>query len=221
MNKISKTLNLVVEQGVLPLYFHPDTNVSLQILKALYSAGVRVVEYTNGGETAVNNFLQLRKFADKELAGLKLGVGNIRNKLEATEFINQGANFLICPGVIPAVAELAKKNDLLWVPGCMTATEIINADDLGAQLVKLYPASLLGCDYLVAMKEVFPELLFMPAAGIETGEENLNNWFKSGASAVEIGRKLISKYLVERKDYAGIGLIAKQTLQIVKELKSR
>jgi 2-dehydro-3-deoxyphosphogluconate aldolase/(4S)-4-hydroxy-2-oxoglutarate aldolase len=221
MDRKKKILNLVIEQGILPLYFHPDANVSVQILKALYQAGSRVVEYTNRGENAVNNFLQLRKVAHKEMPGLLLGAGTIKNKIEATEFINEGADFIICPGVIEEVATLTHKNDLLWVPGCLTATEIILADDLGAQLVKLFPGSLLGPSYLTAIKEIFPDLLFMPTGGIEINEENLNSWFKSGASAVGLGSKLISKTLVETKDYAGIESLTRQTFQIVQKIKIR
>jgi 2-dehydro-3-deoxyphosphogluconate aldolase / (4S)-4-hydroxy-2-oxoglutarate aldolase len=221
MDRKKKIINMVIEQGILPLYFHPDAEVSLQVLKALYNAGIRVVEYTNRGEIAINNFLLLRKLADKELPGLELGVGTIRNKIEATEFINEGADFIICPGVIAAVAALADKNDLLWVPGCLTATEIIFADDLGAQLVKLFPGNLLGPSYVTTIKEIFPDLLFMPTGGVETSEENLNNWFKSGANAVGLGSKLISKKLMEIKDYAGIESLTRQTLEIVREIKSR
>jgi len=221
MDRKKKILNLVIEQGVLPLYFHPDAGVSIQILRALYQAGSRIVEYTNRGKNAVDNFLQLRKVADKELPGLYLGAGTIRNKIEGTEFINEGADFIICPGVIEDVATLADKNGLLWVPGCLTATEIIVADDLGAELVKLFPGSLLGPSYLTAMKEIFPGLLFMPAGGVETNEENLSSWFKSGANALGLGSKLISKNLVETKDYEGIESLTRQTLQIVQEIKSR
>jgi len=221
MNKKEKIINLVIEHGILPLYFHPDAGVSVQILKALYKAGIRVVEYTNRGETAVNNFLQLRKVANHELPGLQLGVGTIRNKIEATEFINEGADFIISPGVVEAVASMADNNDLLWVPGCLTPTEIMLADDLGAQMVKLFPASLLGPSYLAAMKEIFPNLLFMPTGGIEISEENLNGWFKSGASAVGLGSKLISKNLMETNDYAAMGSLTKQTLEMVQKIKRR
>jgi 2-dehydro-3-deoxyphosphogluconate aldolase/(4S)-4-hydroxy-2-oxoglutarate aldolase len=220
MDRKKKIINLIIGQGIVPLYFHPDPNVSVQILKALYNAGIRVVEYTNRGEAAINNFLQMRKVADKELPGLQLGVGTITNKIEATEFINEGADFIICPGVIEAVASMADKNDLLWVPGCLTPTEIILADDLGAELVKLFPASILGPSYLAAIKEVFPGLLFMPTGGIETSEENLNSWFKSGASALGLGSKLISKNLLEAKDYAGIQSLTRQTLEVVQKTKS-
>ena len=219
MDRKKKISDLVIEQGVVPLYFHPDAEVSINILKALYSAGSRVIEYTNRGENAVNNFLQLRKVADKELPGLQLGVGTIRNKIEATEFINEGANFIVCPGVIEEVATLAENNNLLWIPGCLTPTEIILADELGAQLIKLFPGSLLGPSYLTAVKEIFPHLLFMPTGGVETTEENLTGWFKSGATAVGLGTKLISKNFVETKDYPAIESLTKQTLQIVQKIK--
>jgi 2-dehydro-3-deoxyphosphogluconate aldolase/(4S)-4-hydroxy-2-oxoglutarate aldolase len=221
MDKKKKVSDLIIEQGIVPLYFHPDAEESVKILKALYAAGSRVIEYTNRGENAVNNFLQLRKVADKELPGLQLGVGTIRNKIEATEFINEGANFIVCPGVIEGVAKLAETNNLLWIPGCLTATEIILADELGAQLVKLFPGSLLGPSYLKAMKEIFPDLLFMPTGGVETTEENLNGWFNSGASAVGLGSKLISKDLVEAKDYQAIESLTQQTLEIVQKIKGR
>ena len=221
MDRKKMITDLVIEQGIVPLYFHPDVETSAQILKALYRGGSRVVEYTNRGENAVDNFLQLRKIADKELPGLQLGVGSIRNRIEATEFINEGATFIVCPGVIETVAALAEKNDLLWIPGCLTATEIILADELGAQLVKLFPGSLLGASYVTAVKEIFPGLLFMPSGGIETNEDNLNGWFKSGATAVGLGSELISAGLMETKDYQAIESVTRQTLQIVEKIKRR
>lgn len=220
MDRKKKILSLVIEQGVLPLYFHTDAEVSVEIMRALYHAGARLVEYTNRGENALNNFLQLRKVADEELPGLQLGVGTIMNKIDATEFINEGADFIVCPGIKNEVAELADKNDLLWIPGCLTATEIMAADDLGAQLIKLFPGSLLGPSYLSAMKEVFRDLFFMPTGGVDTSEENLSKWFTSGASAVGMGSKLISKSLMETKDYKGIESLTRQTLQLVQKIKS-
>ena len=220
MNKKKKVLNLIVEQRILPLYFHSDSETSIQILKALYRAGIRIVEYTNRGENAVANFAQLRKMADKELPGLHLGIGTIKNKKEAAGFIKKGADFIISPGVVEEVAELADKKDLTWVPGCLTPTEIILAESLGAGLVKLFPGSLLGPSYMAAIKEIFPDLLFMPTGGVETNEENIRSWFKSGVCAVGMGSKLISKSLVDNKDYAGLESLTKQMLQVVRNLKT-
>jgi 2-dehydro-3-deoxyphosphogluconate aldolase/(4S)-4-hydroxy-2-oxoglutarate aldolase len=213
MDRKKVTLSLLIQQGILPIYFHPDADISIHILKALYSAGFRLIEYTNFGENAIGNFLQLRKVADEELPGLQLGAGRIINKIQATEFINEGADFIVCPGVKEEVAQLADKNNLLWIPGCLTATEIMLADDLGAQLIKLFPVSLLAPSYLTVMKETFPHLLFMPAGGVETTEEDLNSWFTSGASAVELG--------VETKNYEGIESLTRHTLQIIQKIKSR
>jgi len=220
MDRKKKVLSLIVEQRILPLYFHSDLEISKQILKALYQAGIRIVEYTNRGENAVANFAQLRKMADTELPGLQLGIGTIKNKKEAAGFIKKGADFIISPGVVEEVAELSDKKDLTWIPGCLTPTEIILAERLGAGLLKLFPGSLLGPSYIAAIKEIFPGLLFMPTGGVETNEENIKSWFKSGACAVGLGSKLISKSLVDKKDYPGIESLTKQMLQMVRNLKA-
>lgn len=219
MDRRKKIVDLVKEQGIIPIYSHPDADVSIRVLHSLYKAGCRVVEYSHQGENAVTNFLQLRKVADKELPGLQLGAGRIKNKIEATEYINEGANFIVCPGVIEAVATLAAKNDLLWIPMCATPTEIILSDDLGAQLVKLFPGNLSGPSYLAAVREIFPGLWFMPTGNVDTTEENITSWFKSGASAIELGSSLINNNLVESKEYDRLESLTRETLQIVQKIK--
>lgn len=220
MDRRKKTIELIIEQGILPQYFHPDPEVSVKILKALYQAGIRVIEYTNQGEIAVNNFLQLRKVVDSELPGLELGVGNIRNTIDATEYANEGASFMICPYIVEAVADLADKNDLLWIPACLSATEISVADDLGARVIKLFPVGSLGPDYVTAMKQVFPELLFLAMDGVEPNETDLESWFKAGAGAVGLGSKLIGTNLMETKDYGLIESLTKQSLQMLQKVRA-
>jgi len=219
MDRRKKIVDLIRERGIVAVYSHPDAEISIRVLNSLYKAGCRVVEYSHQGEKAVTNFLQLRKVADKELPGLQLGAGRIKNKIEATEYINEGANFIACPGVIEAVATLADNNDLLWIPGCATPTEIILADELGAQLVKLFPGSLLGPSYLDAVKELFQGLWFMPTGEVDTTEESITNWFKSGANAIELGSNLVNSNLVESKDYDRLESLIGQTLQMVHKIK--
>jgi 2-dehydro-3-deoxyphosphogluconate aldolase/(4S)-4-hydroxy-2-oxoglutarate aldolase len=220
MNKKKVVLNLITEQSILPLYFYPDKNVSIEVLKALYNAGVRVVEYTNRGSNALDIFLELKKFTNKHLPGLQLGAGTIKNKIDATEFVNEGADFIVSPGIIEEVGSIAHNNDLLWIPGCMTATEIIRAEDAGAKLVKLFPGSLLGPTYITAVKEIFPDLMFMPTGGVDVSEENINAWFKAGVSAVGLGSKVISKEVLQNKDYGFIEQAAGKALMLVKKIKS-
>ncbi len=220
MNKRESVLDVILNQGVLPLYFHPDAHVSVHVLKSLYRGGIRAVEYTNRGASALENFLHLKKITERELPGLLLGVGTIKNKIEATEFINEGADFVICPGVIEEVATLAHRNDLLWIPGCMTSTEIIIAEDLGATLIKLFPGNFLGPSYISALKEIFPDLLFMPTGGVEANRKNISEWFNAGASVVGLGSNLISKNLMATKDYSSLQLQTTDVLQIIKEVRT-
>src|SRR6478672_12029828 len=141
----AEILQLTLNQGVLPLYFNKDENVSIAVLKALYEAGIRTVEYTNRGEAALTNFRSLRKVCDNELEGMYLGIGTIKNGEQARAFVDEGADYLISPGIVEDAAKIADQNGLLYVPGAMTPTEIINAEqELGLSLVKLFPGNILG-----------------------------------------------------------------------------
>jgi len=219
MDKKSEILSLIQEQGILPLYFHKDKEVTINVLKALYNAGVKTVEYTNRGEAALANFKEMRKVVDAELKGMKLGIGTIKNGEMAQQFVDAGTDYLICPGLVESVAKVADKNNMLWVPGCMTPSEIIAAETLGAKFVKLFPGNILGPDFMSAIKELFPNLIFMPTGGVDTTKENISGWFKAGVKAVGMGSKLISKALLEAKDYATIESATKEVLATVKSIK--
>lgn len=219
MNNKTEILNLITSQGMLPLFFYKDTEVTLNVLRSLYNAGVKTVEYTNRGEAALNNFKEMRKLCDSELKGMYLGVGTIKNGKTAQAFIDAGADYIISPGLVEDAAAVADKNDMLWVPGCMTPTEIIKAEQLGAKLVKLFPGNILGTAFVSAIKELFPDLLFMPTGGVDLDKANIEGWFKAGVSAVGMGSKLISKQLLEAKDYGQIEALTKQAFDIIKSVK--
>jgi 2-dehydro-3-deoxyphosphogluconate aldolase/(4S)-4-hydroxy-2-oxoglutarate aldolase len=197
-------LTLIPEQGVLPLYFYKDAGVSIEVLKALYKAGIRAVEYTNRGEAALQNFIKMRLVCDEELKGMYLGIGTIKNGSMAQTFIDAGADYIICPGHIDEVAAVADKNNMLWVPGCMTPSEIIRAENMGAKMIKLFPGNILGPAFMSAIKELFPGLLFMPTGGVDLDKDNIAGWFKAGVCAVGMGSKLISKSLLGQRDYGKI-----------------
>jgi 2-dehydro-3-deoxyphosphogluconate aldolase/(4S)-4-hydroxy-2-oxoglutarate aldolase len=219
MDKKSELLQLIPEQGILPLYFYKDTEVSIQVLKALFNAGIRTVEYTNRGEAALKNFKEMRRVCDTELNGMYLGVGTIKDAASAQAFIDAGADYLISPGLVEDAIKVADKNNILWVPGCMTPSEIIRAEQLGAKMVKLFPGNILGPSFLSAIKELFPNLLFMPTGGVDLDKENISGWFKAGVCAVGMGSKLISKQLLEQKDYAKIEELTKEALSIIKSIR--
>jgi 2-dehydro-3-deoxyphosphogluconate aldolase/(4S)-4-hydroxy-2-oxoglutarate aldolase len=210
-------LKLISQQGILPLYFYKDADVSIEVLKALYRAGIRAVEYTNRGDEALQNFKKMRVVCDQDLKGMHLGIGTIKNASAAQTFVDAGADYIICPGLIEEVAEVADKNNLLWVPGCMTPSEIIRAENMGAKMIKLFPGNILGPAFMSAIKELFPGLLFMPTGGVELDKENISGWFKAGVCAVGMGSKLVSKDLLAQKDYAKIETLAKKAIEMVRD----
>jgi 2-dehydro-3-deoxyphosphogluconate aldolase/(4S)-4-hydroxy-2-oxoglutarate aldolase len=215
MDKKEAILKLIPEQGILPLYFNKDTQVSIDILHALYAAGIRTVEYTNRGEAALKNFAKLREVCDQELGGMYLGIGTIKDAATAQSFIDAGADYIISPGLVEDVIPVANKHSMLWVPGCMTPTEIIKAEQLGAKFIKLFPGNLLGPSFLSGIKELFPNTLFMPTGGVELSKENIGGWFKAGVCAVGMGSKLISKDVMEGKKYAELTAATKEAIAIV------
>lgn len=219
MDTKNELLKLIPEQGILPLYFYKDAQVSLEILRALYRAGIRAVEYTNRGEAALQNFKEMRKVCDADLKGMYLGIGTIKNSSMAQAFIDAGADYIICPGLIEEVAAIANKKNMLWVPGCMTPSEIIRAENMGAKMIKLFPGNILGQAFMSSIKELFPGLLFMPTGGVDLDKENIKDWFKAGVCAVGMGSKLVSKQLMEQKDYAKIEALTRQAMNIVKSVR--
>jgi 2-dehydro-3-deoxyphosphogluconate aldolase / (4S)-4-hydroxy-2-oxoglutarate aldolase len=219
MDKKAEISKLIKDQGVLPLFFYKDADVSVEVLRALYQAGIRTVEYTNRGEAALNNFSKMRAAIDKEMKGMYLGVGTIKNADAARAFINAGADYLISPGLVEDAAKVADENKMLWIPGCMTPSEIIRAEQLGAKIIKLFPGNLLGPSFLSGIKEIFPDLSFMPTGGVEVEKGNLSGWFKAGVCAVGMGSKLITKTHLENRDYAGIRSATEESIRLIKEVR--
>jgi len=220
MSKIHIVINTIVKQGMLPLYFHADENTSIEVLRALYRAGIKAVEYTSRGETAANNFTKMVAIRNAEMPDLLLGIGTIKTKKQAEKYIEIGADFFISPGFVPEVAALLKEKEMLYSPGCMTPTEIIVAENSGIQFIKLFPGNMLGSDFLSSIKDIFPELVFMPTGGVDTTTENIGAWFKAGVSAVGMGSKLISKTSMANNDYATIEFETKKVLSLIQTIKN-
>jgi 2-dehydro-3-deoxyphosphogluconate aldolase / (4S)-4-hydroxy-2-oxoglutarate aldolase len=214
-------ISIIKEHGLLPLYFHADKQISLEILRALYRAGIRVIEYTNRGAAAVENFRYMKSVASKEMADMLLGAGTIKTEKHARDFIGAKADFLISPGWNKKVNKVAADENILWVPGCMTPTEIMKAEEAGAELIKIFPGNLLGPGFVAAIKELFPDVLFIPTGGVKLEEDNLKAWFNSGVCAVGAGSTLIDKKSIEERDFASLESKTRNALDIIRSLRSR
>jgi 2-dehydro-3-deoxyphosphogluconate aldolase/(4S)-4-hydroxy-2-oxoglutarate aldolase len=219
MKTKAAAIQAIQHQGLLPLFYYKDAQVSLEIVRTLYKAGVRVFEYTNRGEAALANFKFLKSALQNEMQDLFLGIGTIKNTKEAEEFIAAGADFIVCPVVDIEVGKLVHDAGLLWIPGCMTPTEINIAHQHQAGIIKLFPANVLGPSYLSSIKELFQGQLFVPTGGVEIEEKNIDTWFKAGVCAVGMGSKLISKEIVENKAYDALFELTQKTLEIIQKVK--
>ena len=219
MINIAKVTKAITDQGILPLYYNADETVSIEILKAIYKAGIKAVEYTNRGEAAFHNFQKMVALRNQTMPDLLLGIGTIKNLQQAEEYIAVGADFLVSPGFIKEVADYAVANDIFYGPGCMTPSEIIAAENAGIKFIKLFPGNMLGPEFLSGIKDIFPTLFFMPTGGVDTTRENIEGWYKAGVCAVGMGSKLISKKLMEQKDYATIERETIAVLSLIQSIK--
>lgn len=219
MDKKSTLLKLIREQGVLPLFYYSSGTVSVEVVRVLYKAGIRVLEYTNRGPVALENFKLLKQTFAQEAPDLVLGIGTIKTADEAKTFIDAGADFIVSPVMNPEVAEIANKAGLLWVPGCMTPTEIHTAQQFDASLIKIFPANILGPAFVSTIKELFPGQLFIPTGGVELNRDNILTWYKSGVCAVGMGSKLISNAILKDQLYDELYEKTKEALNLIKEVR--
>jgi 2-dehydro-3-deoxyphosphogluconate aldolase/(4S)-4-hydroxy-2-oxoglutarate aldolase len=220
MTQIEKVTAIIIEQGILPLYFNADETISVEVLRAIYRAGIKAVEYTNRGDAALKNFSKMVVIRNAEMPGLLLGVGTIKNRQHSNDYMAAGADFLVSPGFVKEVADHAVMNDIFYAPGCMTPSEIIAAENAGIKFIKLFPGNMLGTEFLSSVKDIFPKLLFMPTGGVDTTRESIESWFNAGVCAVGMGSKLISKKLMEQKDYATIEVSSREVLALVQSIKN-
>ncbi len=217
MNK-EKVIKAIIQQGILPLYFHPDENTSIEILRSLYESGIRVVEYTNRGKQALRNFRSLAKKRYDLFPDLILGLGTILDSKSSEKAIQNGADFLVSPGYTKELSKFSGNENILWIPGCMTPTELMQAREDGLGLIKIFPANTIGAGFIRSAREVFPDLLYMATGGVDT--DNLESWFKAGASAVGMGSSLVSKSIIENNNWGLLGANTSDLLRRVAAIRS-
>lgn len=207
------------ENGMVPLFFHSDIELSKKVLKACYDGGSRLMEFTSRGDFAFEVFGALNKYALAELPGMILGVGSVTDAAAASLYMQLGANFIVTPVLREDIAIVCNRRKVLWSPGCGTLTEIARAEELGCEIVKLFPGDIYGPQFVKGIKGPCPWTSIMPTGGVSTDRDNLKSWFDAGVTCVGIGSQLISTEILANKDFEGLRLKVKETLEIIKELR--
>ena len=204
---------------MIPLFYNDDIEISKKIVQACYQGGARLLEFTHRGDFAHEVFRELISFANHSLPGMILGVGSVTDAASASYYLMNGANFIITPVYREDIAILCNRRKVLWSPGCGSLTEIAKAEEMGADLVKLFPGNIYGPEFVKAVKGPQPWTHIMPTGGVTTEETNLKSWFDAGVSCVGLGSKLITKEIIDNQAYEELAKRVEKTLQLIQRLK--
>jgi 2-dehydro-3-deoxyphosphogluconate aldolase/(4S)-4-hydroxy-2-oxoglutarate aldolase len=208
------------ETGMVPVFYHPDIEICKKVVQACYLGGVRVFEFTNRGDFAHEVFSELNKYSISNFPDLILGVGSVIDAGTSSLYLQLGTNFIVSPVLLEEMARVCNRRKISWIPGCGSLTEISKAEELGAEVVKIFPASSVGGpDFVKAIKGPSPWTNIMPTGGVTTDENNLKNWFNAGVTAVGMGSQLITKEILQKKDFARLEDKTRQTIQTIQSIK--
>lgn len=208
------------ETGMIPLFFHNDIELSKKVLKACYDGGARLMEFTSRGDFAHEVFAELTKYAIAELPGMIMGVGSVTDAASASLYMQLGANFIVTPVLREDIAIVCNRRKVLWSPGCGTLTEIARAEELGCEIVKLFPGDIYGPQFVKGVKGPQPWTSIMPTGGVSPTEENLKAWFDAGVTCVGMGSQLISKDILKNREFDKLKNNVKEALDLIKRLRS-
>ncbi len=215
-----EVLTEIYKSSMIPLFYNDDIEISKKIVQACYQGGARLLEFTHRGDFAHEVFRELISFANHSLPGMILGVGSVSDAASASYYLMNGANFIVTPVYREDIAILCNRRKILWSPGCGSLTEITKAEEMGADLVKLFPGNIYGPEFVKAVKGPQPWTHIMPTGGVTTEETNLKSWFDAGVSCVGLGSKLITKEIIDNQAYEELAKRVEKTLQLIQRLKT-
>lgn len=205
--------------GMVPLFYHNDLETAKEVVSACYRGGARLLEFTNRGDFAHEVFGALNKFCLENLPGMIMGVGSVTDAGTASLYLQLGANFVVTPVFREDIAIVCNRKKVMWSPGCGTLTEICQAEELGCEVVKLFPGAIYGPGFVKAIKGPQPWTSIMPTGGVAPTLENLKGWFDAGVLCVGMGSKLLSKDLIKNKSWEIIEENTKKALSIISSLR--
>jgi 2-dehydro-3-deoxyphosphogluconate aldolase / (4S)-4-hydroxy-2-oxoglutarate aldolase len=217
-----EVLNTIVETGLVPVFYHSDVEVAKKVADAVAAGGARVLEFTNRGDFAPFVFKELAEYLVKSNSKLILGVGSIVDAPTAALYLASGANFVVGPLLNPEVARLCNRRKVPYSPGCATASEISQAEELGVEIVKIFPGETVGGPAFVkSILAPTPWTRIMPTGGVEATKESITAWFKGGITAAGIGSNLIRKEWLAANDYAAITAKTAETIGWIREARGK
>ncbi|MBX3478780.1 MAG: bifunctional 4-hydroxy-2-oxoglutarate aldolase/2-dehydro-3-deoxy-phosphogluconate aldolase [Caulobacter sp.] len=213
-------LTAMMAQGVIPVFYHPDPEVCIQVIQACANGGAPCIEFTNRGDFAAHVFLDVaRHFASAD-PRVVMGVGSIVDAPTAGLYIANGARFVVGPVLNAEVARVCNRRMIPYSPGCGSASEISDAQELGCEIVKVFPGSQVGGpEFVKAVLGPMPWTRIMPTGGVDPDEASLKAWFGAGIVAAGMGSKLITQAMLDARDWSGIEAKVRATVQLIDTIR--
>ncbi len=214
-------INAILDIGLVPLFYNGQAETAIEIVSAVSRGGARVVEFTNRGEMVYAVFTDLTRHFAQADPSVILGVGSIMDAPTAALYMAGGANFIVGPNHNPEISRLCNRRKIAYLPGCATETEIANAEELGAEIVKIFPGeSVGGPGFISAVMAPCPWHRLLPTGGVDATEASITEWIKAGAAAVGMGSKLITAQAVKARDFDGIAAKVAQCVGWVQKARA-
>ncbi|MCK6625073.1 MAG: bifunctional 4-hydroxy-2-oxoglutarate aldolase/2-dehydro-3-deoxy-phosphogluconate aldolase [Anaerolineae bacterium] len=215
-----EVLNCMIDLGLIPVFYHKDVEVAKKIVTACAEGGARVIEFTNRGDFAYHVFTELSRHFATTAPQIVLGVGSVVDAPTAAMYIASGANFVVGPLLNTEVARLCNRRKIAYSPGCGSVSEIAEAEELGVEIVKVFPGnSVGGPGFVKAVLGPCPWTRIMPTGGVDATKESITAWFKAGVACVGMGSNLITKEAVAAGDFEAITRNVAQVLAWIKEVR--
>jgi len=208
---IDEVVRRIEEIGIVPVVRAASVDEANRAVEAICAGGIPVVEITM---TVPNAVSVIREVAKQRGAGVLIGAGTVTNAEQAEACLRAGAQFLVSPGLAVSVLSVARANSKLAIPGALTPTELMNAQDQGAQLVKIFPCGNVGgAKYLKSLKGPFPKACLIPTGGVNAA--NAADFIAAGAFALGVGADLVDATALREGNLEKITAAAKELVDAV------
>jgi 2-dehydro-3-deoxyphosphogluconate aldolase / (4S)-4-hydroxy-2-oxoglutarate aldolase len=213
------TVLITLRTGLIPVVPTADASTTIGIVDALADGGVRVVELTNRGDGAVEVFAAVEAHCRARRPDVIVGIGSVFDAGTASQYLNLGASFVVSPFLVDDVAVTCNRRMTAYMPGAATPGEVMRAEELGAEIVKVFPARTLGPSFVADVLAPCPWSRLMPTGGIAPTREAMTPWLEAGAACLGLGSQLVPSAEVAASRWEDLSARAGAAIELIEQCR--